>query len=725
MKNLFQKQKPTTGLGGLVQNLRRDLNTTGGASFVESNVSQAAISMESMTDAVSSNLQSSINRLETCLQQIMQSGKSMGLEQLTESAQQAGVVAGVMSGDINAWMRQKRTLPASSEFDRYIGSNAGVDRLSQAMEAYDEKENKNAAVYSVAYNMQAARQDEFGEALYPTVTVTPDQVGYTVSVHLVQVYNEVRRAASGALNDFRRRNIIHAVRDPSILQNDLTKIVPIHAVASQANFVDTTILTPRTVLLGDESLTTSALAFAKKFSLLGISQSAALLATGQQDSTDAIDTAVRLGAVYMHLFDANGANPDINEIIKFTTADLPMATFNHAVQGNYRLMQLNFTTSSLKVDSATKLVTGADSVILAGVATGSYTVRLGVTINGSVNMETADTELLTGAVTVVSVMDEDNVSYAPTDSAVSAIVALFTSAKLVGYDLDARRTNSNRRQRGQLLDVTVYNQTFAVPLLAPITVPRPLGQGDNTDASDLAALITATRIRTSNAAVTELLRVRDLLQAYVNNNDAIGNSPEILGVARFLVDPFFEEISVDIADITNSIKSAEKDADIQGALVSLIRSLVYRMYRDSGYKPAADALNGGVAQTPTVIIGTDPVLARYLSITGDPRLLGGDSFNVKIVSSLDIRVIGKIFVTFGAAEGATSGTPNPMQFGNMAWKPELTMVLPLHRNGANSKELTVQPSFLHITNLPVLGVINVTGLAELASAKTSIDFNEV
>lgn len=723
MKNLFQKQKPTTGLGSLVESLKRDVNVSGGASFVDAGLSRAAVSMEGISEVQSSNLQNSISRLENAISSILQTGKTVGIEQISDSAQQAGVVAGIMSGDINAWMNQSKTMPTSTENHRVIGSAGGMDRMQQAMEAYDEKDNKNAAVYSVAYNMQAARQDEFGEALYPTVTVTPDQVGYSVAIQLVQVFSEVRRQASGAVDNFRRRNIIRAVRDPSILQNDLTKIVPIHAVASQANFVSSSLLTPRTVLLGEESLTTSALAFAKKFSLLGISQSPALLATGQQDSTDAIDTAIRLSAVYVHLFDADGANPDINEIVKFSTADLPLATFNHAVQGDYRLMQLNFTTSSLKIDADTKLVTGATSVILEPVATGDYTVRLGVTINGSVNMETADTELLTGALSVVSVTGPDGTKYAPTDVTVSAIVALFATASVVGYDLDARRTNSNRRQRGQLLDVRVFNQTYAVPLLAPITVPRPLGQGDNVDASDLAALITATRIRTSNAAVTELLKARDLLQAFVNNNDAIGDAPDILGVARFLVDPFFELISVDIAEVTNSIKSAEKDRDIQGALVSILRSLVYRMYRDSGYKAAADALNGGVAQTPTVIIATDPVLARYLNITADVRLLG-DHFNVKVVSTLDIRVIGKIFVTFGAADGST-GVPNPLHFGNMAWKPELTLVLPLHRNGANSKELTVQPSFLHVTNLPVLGVLEVEGLAELTNSKTSIDFNEV
>lgn len=722
MKSLFQQKKTASGLGALVEQLQTNVNASGAAGFVGADQSRAMVAMESMSPVMEGHLTSSIQRLQNAINGIMTQAKGLGIESVSEHQQMAGVIAGMMAGDVGSWVRASKSLPQSSESDRFIGATGGIERIQPALEAYDERENKNAAVYSVAYNMQAARQDEFGEALYPTVTVTPEQVGYTVSIHLVQVYNEVRRNANGAVNDFKRKNIVHALRDPSILQNDLTKIVPVHAAGSQANFVATTALAPRTVLLGDESITTSALAFGKKFSLLGISQTAALLATGQQDSTDAVDTAVRLQALYLQIA-GGAAGDDGDEVIRFTTADLPLATFNYAVQGNYRNMVLNFSNNSLKINKDTKLASGAASTLLASIGAGDYTVRLGVNVNGSVNLETADTELMVGAVNVISVQGPDGVKLDLTTGTGQTIAALFAGSKFVGYDLDARRTNANRRQRGQLLDVTVFNQTYAVPLLSPITVPRPLGQGDNTDASDLSALITATRVRTSNAAVTELLRAADLLRAYVNNNDAVGDSPEILGVARFLVSPFFESIPVDIADITNSIKSAEKDADIQGALVSIIRSLVYRMYRDSGYKAAADALNGGVAQTPTVIIATDPVLARYLNITGDTRLLG-DHFNVKVVSTLDVRVNGKIFVTFGASAGS-EGTPNPLHFGNMAWKPELTLVLPLHRNGANSKELTVQPSFLHITNLPVLGELVVTGLAELVSSKTAIDFNQV
>ena len=38
---------------------------------------------------------------------------------------------------------------------------------------------------------------------------------------------------------------------------------------------------------------------------------------------------------------------------------------------------------------------------------------------------------------------------------------------------------------------------------------------------------------------------------------------------------------------------------------------------------------------------------------------------------------GKIVMSFGEFGAGKDGVPNPMHFGNMAWKPELTLVLPL------------------------------------------------
>jgi len=85
---------------------------------------------------------------------------------------------------------------------------------------------------------------------------------------------------------------------------------------------------------------------------------------------------------------------------------------------------------------------------------------------------------------------------------------------------------------------------------------------------------------------------------------------------------------------------------------------------------------------------------------------------------------GKIIMSFGVFDGS-EGIPNPMHFGNMAWKPELTLVLPLHRNGANSKELTVQPAFLHVTNLPIMASLTVIGIEDVIASKNAINFHNV
>jgi len=711
-----------TPLDNLVSGIQDNLNSNG-HTFVSKSMAAGAMAMESMDPVMAQEVERSISGLNTALEGIV-AQHGAGFAKMTESQRNAGIVAAVISGDIGTFLRQPiaRSVVAneSTSFISPQGGDFTTDRPREALEAYDEKENKNAIVYSVAYNMQAARQDEFGEAFFPTIVVTPDQVGFTVSIRLVSVYNEVRRQISGNVDSFNKRNIIQAVIDPTILKNDQTRMVPVYRDESKAHFVDTALVAPQNILLEEEAITTSPLAVGKKFSLLAISQTDALLETGLQDTTDSIDTAIALSGLYVKLGNGSGA-----EVIKFNTLRLPLATFTYSVQGNYRLMQLAFTSSSLLINDKTTNVSGAASTILDPVVSGEYSVRLGVSVSGSVNCELGDTSVFASEVEVVSITDKDGNLLDLAAGVGKTLHDLFAGASVIGYDLDARRTNLNRRMRGQLLDTTFYNQVYAVPLRSPITVPRPLTIGDANDSSDLAALITATHIRTSNAAVEELLKVEDYLSEYVNANDKMGTTtPEILGVSRFLVKPFFESFTLDIGTVIDSLKSHERAADIQAVLVNKLRDLVYRMYRDSGYKAAADALAGGMAPTPTVIIGTDPVISRYLTVTGDFRTLGND-FNVKIVSTLNQNMAGKIIMSFGVFDGGMEGVPNPMHFGNMAWKPELTLVLPLHRNGANSKELTVSPSFLHVTNLPIMASITVVGLTDVVSKKVAVNFHSV
>src|ERR1019366_4385855 len=170
---------------------------------------------------------------------------------------------------------------------------------------------------------------------------------------------------------------------------------------------------------------------------------------------------------------------------------------------------------------------------------------------------------------VVSVTDNTGAVLDLTTGNGLIIANLFAGASVIGYDLDARRTNLNRGMRGQLLDTTFYNQVYAVPLRSPITVPRPLTLGDANDSTDLAALITATHIRTSNAAVAELLQVESYLAEYVVAGQPLGTpAPEILGVSRFLVQPFYEHDNFDVSTSIDSLKSQDRAADIQAVIVN-------------------------------------------------------------------------------------------------------------------------------------------------------------
>ena len=167
----------------------------------------------------------------------------------------------------------------------------------------------------------------------------------------------------------------------------------------------------------------------------------------------------------------------------------------------------------------------------------------------------------------------------------------------------------------------------------------------------------------------------------------------------------------------DSVKSHEKFKDIRAALVEKIRYYANAMFRDSEYKAASAVLTGNTGFKPTVIVGTDPILYNYIVADGDLRTLG-DTFDIKVVSTLDSRVNGKIFISFGVFDSNRNSAVNPLNFGNMFWSPELTAVLPMSFDGQVSKLLMVAPRFYHAVHLPVLTVLNVTNLPTVVNKVT-------
>lgn len=716
-KFLKRKSSDVTGYAAVIQNMQ---NLNAGAPVLTNATAAKSLSMESMGSLTQSDSQEIAQAQESLRSMLVQS--MVNGAKLTMCQEDAAVVAGTIAFAPTTYLN--KSIESAAKLGSMANTNTivisgfgGLEKRNVDMQAFDERANKNAMVYSMIYNAQASRQDEFGETFFPTVIQTPDQVGYMVSVSLIEVISDIRRDISGSPTNFGRKNIIKAAIDSSILKNDSTKIIPVFRAGVSDSIFSTDVGT-RTILTSNgESVVTGALKTGVEFDLLGSSQTAASVTAGLYDVTDAIDSAVKLQAIYAKL-----AN---NDVFRFDVANIPTATFNNSIQGNARQLTLNFSGTGLRLTAASVNADGSAMNVTAAGVIGTYSVRLKASVFGNINQQEGTTIVNSaGGLTVTAVLDTAGNNQSLTAGAGAAIVALFTGSAIVGYDLLAYRTNSNRRSRGQLVDNRVMNYLYSVPILPPISAVRPVMNSEDNDAALIQTLVATTRTRASNDALAKVLEVRDFLKEYVSSTNSSTDVPEIFGAARELITPAYLEDNIDCLTDVDSLRSAQRAEDVVGLIVNRIRDFSFRLHQQSGLKAALDTIGGGMASKPLVIIGVDQEIGRYLTILGDTRLVG-DHFDHKVVISTNQDMKGKVIITFGATESLTNGVPNPLHFGNMAYMPELTLVIPTSRNGAQLQELSVQPRYLHVANLPVMGVINVSNIDKVIADKVTFNTHAI
>lgn len=710
--------------GDKIRNLVDSLKSTiqhQGDAFVSDAQTQSLLSLESLAApgvaGVNAHFDEVAETLRSALQQVgFESFDDMSPEgqARNEIALAAGAVAAMACGNPMAYAKQAYNGVASPASDvtlvdpQLSGSAGRLDYRSQAsLEAFDDRELKEHLPYSIAFNIFASRQDDFSERFYPTTVVTPDQAGIDVSVSRMLVFNQVQHAVSGKAANFGKKNLIDAAVDFSILADESTRLVPVPLDddSNAAYFVPETVVAASVTKVSGVDVPTAPLAMGKEVDLLGISQYAPLIGAGLIDNTDSVDARIVLAALYLQV-------TNILPGVKFNTSRLARSSFVKSIEGNYREMNLQFTSRDLILDKDTKSVSGAAVAAFAGITSGDYTVRLAVDVNGSINVETGTLKVYSSSISVASITDASGNDVSTASGAGATIKTAVELCTIIGYDLAANRTNANRRTRGHLIDTTIETERYTIPLGSPLSVPAP--SSSNRDAADLKALITAARMRNSNNAVTAMFNYAETLAAYVKGPKRKNVVPAIGGMGRYLVEPFYEAHDLDMVKSINSIKSHEKAADVTAVLVNAIRDIAYRMYRDSKYQAALDAVSGGAGETPTLLVGTDQVLIRHLITSGDTRTFGTAFEKFALVASLDRRLMGKIVLSF--ARDKTDG-PDPLTFGAHAWIPELTSSVMVNRNGATIKEAMVQPRTLHINNLPVMAVITVTNLSQVLADK--------
>ncbi len=692
-----------------------------GTSFATPMDAEHIASFESLTpelkDAVSFSLESHYENLKTTLE---------NLEIQADDAQlSAGALVAMAAANPAAYARKAMTTQTVSvEGIVTVGADEGgafgtygyASGIHPQMEAFDNSNLTDFVGQSILYNIQAAKQDAFGEAFFRTTVLTPDNGGCDVSIRNLLVFNHFIHGIDGKEADFGKRRLLDAAMDYKILSDESTTLKP-EVLEDDSNadfFVPASAVAPRYLDMGNRTVRTAPLKIGKRLNLIGISQNNLVKKNGVADNTDSLDRMTGVDKVYMQI--------GSGDVLSFNLKGLPQTFFVKGPEGRNREQILHFTTRSIQLNAETLLADGSapTNTVLQEIISNKLVVNLGFTLTGDLDVEIGNCVVNAGRVEVVSVHNSAGEKVALESGLGKSVVDNLAQLGIIGWDPNARLTNANRRERGLQLDLNTYTERYPVPLGAPISIPTPLSE--NNDGGEMNALITAARIRNSNNAVTKLLNYADVLGQFANTIYSSEDTkvPHIEGIARFLIKPWFRHIDLHLPDHIQSLTSHERIADVQAVLVNTIRDAVYDAHRDTNIQAVLDALTGFTGEKVKVLIGTDAILSRYIITPGDTRTLG-DGLDFVKVSTQDRRVYGDIYFTF-VREGEGL---DPLNFGSHLWIPELISNVQVSRNNSHFRELMVQPRSRHIVHLPVLGRIRVTGLNEAVTELAPIPVNTV
>lgn len=582
----------------------------------------------------------------------------------------------------------------------------------KGLENYNEKSQRDFRVVSIGYNLAAARQDAFGETLYPTVVVNPTEGGVTQNLTYPAVMADVFHETTGALFDTKEVNMVEAFRDPSILNDTSTHLYPIvdEQGNNAANFISEDLYTPVELAVRGGTVRTAPLAAGQRIDLIGISNRQQLLAGSLLDITDTIDPALRLKALYLSTANtAAQGDPSNAKLLRFNVERMPTSVFTPALAGDSRQANLNFNTEDLVISKDTKFTDQSTNAALDQIAAEGLVLRLAVSAAGSVSLSKGDCYVHGSAVTVDRAYDSEGQSLQTTSGAIATLINDLGPLTVVGYELDARFTNTNRRERGQLIQTRTVQFRHAIPMHSPITLPMStmddVGPGGVID-----TLTVATNIRNSANAVTRLLNFAAQLRETVGHaGAALPRFGATDGALSIMMRPTYRHVELDLAEVLDTTNSTDRWSDVCSSILNVIKSVLYPAYRESNIEAVYQTLSGNADERPKFVIAADKEIAHYLMMQGDDRTLGAH-LKYDIVSTNNKEFDGKIMVVPTRDKPVENDILN---FGQFYYVPTIVADLPIARNGQISREIAAVPFNLHVNNIPFLIEIDVKGLGEV------------
>ena len=603
-----------------------------------------------------------------------------------------------------------------------IGSELFADDVVEATdlsrEAFDGMQTHNALYFSVAYNLLASRQDEFGEAFFPTIVIDPLQSGLVVENTFAVLMNpNITRTARNDKAKYNKVNIVKIMYDNSVLTLDKNKCIPVYK--NDGSLDDLFLKDFKSVNKETgEDIVTAPLKVGEKISMLGISQTESMLAKGEMDNTDALDRSIQLRRVYYTINGKKAGDQDAVETFFFDASAFAYNNFVAAPQGHGKDMVLNFSTAALEINADTiKTANGTASEIFTALNQPGIKIKVEVRLSGSANTEYGDVEIYGNTMNIVEVRNATGDILPSDDQIVTNVKKFLAKLEIVGYTLDAYRTNSNLRTMGHLITIDRYKQEYQIKLRSGMNMMAPINNetGRDNDIDYLNTQIQTTQLRTSADAVLTLTRYAEFLRNSISSG--VAKDLETSGIGRFSVHPYYKNISLNLSDYVDSLKSVDRLEDIRSAILNKINDEVVQMDINSNYGAAHRVANNNIPTVKTIIIGTDPRIKHYLAGKED-RIKLSSEVEAIVVSTYNYDIAGKIFVTYGVFNNERNTVVNPLNFGNLVWAP--TIATDVIRTVSNStrRDLMTMPRYSHIVNLPILLEFNVSDIENVIGKVT-------
>ena len=583
------------------------------------------------------------------------------------------------------------------------------NNLVQSFEAFDGQLTKNTLSYSIAFNILASRQDEFGESFYPTLTLDPTNAGFEVEVSYAYLIKEFQHKLNGSAitkSTYPKVPLLKNLFNSEYMEGDANKLVPVYRTENASLLLAEGVRDDKTT--GD-AIQTAPIKAGVTASIIGLSMSDKLLdKNAVLDMTDAVDRGAVLTKIVLKL----GA-----DMFKFdVTREASRLFVDKQVGGadaHVKETIMNFKSESIILDTAApKKINGAVSTIFAGLPE-SYKIKFNVSLTGELALDTGNISVAATKVEINSIMTSSGVVLASDSAeyiAVKTALGTINAQSFLAYDVDAFLTNSNTRMKGMRLTYESQVKKWSCPLKMGVTLQVPVvnAMGTNNDVDKIAQHISAVHIKISYDAVKTLV-------SYANELKLVTSAEFDTGVVFSdtptfeIITPTYVEEEFEASKYVDSLRSSQNVEDLQAALGNKIKTMVLAAYISSNYNIVHQS-KYGADKRPGVLIGTDPTIASWLS-QGNGIDLGKDFTDVKIVSTPNPAMKGKITIVFDPDSSKQAEAFEEMKFGYCLWSP--TILVDLQKTlagGAVAREIHNIPRYKHINLMPVMMQLNVINL---------------